>query len=92
MTHAPDRILRLTAVLDRTGLSRSTLYRKVDAGTFPTVVVRPTIRAKGLFSEGGEAQVWFSDDAARIPVQVRTKFAKFRLTLSLKSVEYGQAP
>ena len=31
----PDRILRLNAVLDRTGLSRSTLYRKVDQGTFP---------------------------------------------------------
>ena len=32
---ATDRILRLNAVLDRTGLSRSTLYRKIDAGTFP---------------------------------------------------------
>ena len=31
----PDRILRLNAVLDRTGLSRSTLYRKMQAGTFP---------------------------------------------------------
>jgi len=31
----PDRILRLDAVLDRTGLSRSTLYRKMVAGTFP---------------------------------------------------------
>ena len=31
----PDRILRLKAVLDRTGLSRSTLYRKVEDGTFP---------------------------------------------------------
>ena len=70
-----------------TGLRFDTIT--VDAGMFPTVVVRPTIRAKGLFSEGGEAQVWFSDDAARIPVQVRTKFAKFRLTLSLKSVVYG---
>jgi prophage regulatory protein len=35
MTDAPDRILRLNTVLDRTGLSRSTLYRKVEAGTFP---------------------------------------------------------
>lgn len=36
MTDAtPDRILRLNAVLNRTGLSRSTLYRKVDDGTFP---------------------------------------------------------
>jgi prophage regulatory protein len=35
MPETPDRILRLGAVLDRTGLSRSTLYRKMQAGTFP---------------------------------------------------------
>jgi prophage regulatory protein len=34
-TDTPDRILRLNTVLDRTGLSRSTLYRKMQAGTFP---------------------------------------------------------
>jgi prophage regulatory protein len=38
MPDTPDRILRLNAVLDRTGLSRSTLYRKMQAGTFPTNV------------------------------------------------------
>jgi prophage regulatory protein len=32
---APDRILRLNTVLDRTGLSRATLYRKIQCGTFP---------------------------------------------------------
>lgn len=31
----PDRILRLPSVIERTGLSRSTLYRKVQTGTFP---------------------------------------------------------
>lgn len=31
----PERILRLNAVLDRTGLSRATLYRKINDGTFP---------------------------------------------------------
>lgn len=31
----PDRFLRLNTVLDRTGLSRATLYRKIAAGTFP---------------------------------------------------------
>lgn len=36
MSH--DRILRLKAVLDRTGLSRSTLYRKIQAGSFPKQV------------------------------------------------------
>lgn len=33
-----DKILRLPAVLDRTGLSRATLYRKVADGTFPKQV------------------------------------------------------
>ena len=37
-TDIPDRILRLNTILDRTGLSRSTLYRKVQAGTFPKQV------------------------------------------------------
>ena len=31
----PNRFLRLNTVLDRTGLSRATLYRKIQAGTFP---------------------------------------------------------
>jgi len=34
-TDNPDRILRINAVLDRTGLSRSTMYRKMQDGTFP---------------------------------------------------------
>lgn len=38
MSHTPDRLLRLDAVLDRTGLSRATLYRKIYAGTFPKQV------------------------------------------------------
>ena len=35
MSDQTDRILRIKTVLDRTGLTRSTLYRKIDAGTFP---------------------------------------------------------
>ena len=34
-TETPDRILRINTVLDRTGLSRSTMYRKMQNGTFP---------------------------------------------------------
>lgn len=33
-----SRILRLKTVLDRTGLSRSTLYRKIERGSFPKQV------------------------------------------------------
>lgn len=35
MMSQADRIIRLKTVLDRTGLSRSTLYRKITEGTFP---------------------------------------------------------
>jgi prophage regulatory protein len=30
-----DRILRIKTVLAKTGLSRSTLYRKIEKGSFP---------------------------------------------------------
>jgi prophage regulatory protein len=38
MADSNDRILRVKTVLDRTGLSRSTLYRKIQNGTFPRQV------------------------------------------------------
>ena len=34
----PERIIRLKTVLSRTGLSRSTIYRKIAEGTFPAQV------------------------------------------------------
>ena len=34
----PDRVIRLRTVLNRTGLSRSTIYRKIAEGTFPAQI------------------------------------------------------
>lgn len=34
----PERILRMRTVLQRIGLSRSTIYRKMKEGTFPSQV------------------------------------------------------
>ena len=34
----PDKIIRMRTVLQRTGLSRSTIYRKMEDGTFPQKV------------------------------------------------------
>jgi hypothetical protein len=70
-----------------TGLRREDV--SVGAGTFPATVVRPAIHANGLFSDGGDAEVWFSDDAARYPLLVKTRFARFSLTLSLQSITAG---
>ena len=52
-------------------LRRETI--RVPAGTFNTVVVRPTIKTDGLFGEGGEAEVYFTDDSRRLMVQMRSK-------------------
>ena len=41
-TDTPDRILRINTVLERTGLSRSTLYRKIQQGTFPRQIAIST--------------------------------------------------
>lgn len=45
----------------------------VPAGTFQTIVVRPIIKTSGLFGEGGEAELFFSDDQHHTLVQMRSK-------------------
>jgi hypothetical protein len=62
----------------------------VPAGTFNTIVVKPLIRTSGLFSEGGEAEVYYSDDARRMIVMVRTKFSIANMTMQLESFRPGQ--
>lgn len=42
----PGRILRLKVVLERTGLTRSTLYRKMQIGTSPKQL-RISVRCAG---------------------------------------------
>ena len=62
---------------------------KVPAGTFNTIVIQPIIKAKGLFSEGGKAQVWLSDDSARVMVQMKSSLPVGSLNLYLR--EYRPA-
>ena len=63
---------------------------EVPSGRYPTVVVRPVIRAGGLWAEDGEAELWFSDDAHRVLVQMKSKFAGFTLSLALTDVRLGR--
>jgi len=62
---------------------------KLPAGEFETIVVRPIIKTKGLFSEGGEAEVFFTDDDRRLLVQLKTKVSFGTLNLVLKTFEEG---
>ena len=45
-TETQERIIRIKTVLERTGLSRSTLYRKMQDGSFPKSV-RISLRCAG---------------------------------------------
>lgn len=50
---------------------------KVPAGEFDAVIVRPIIKAKGIFGEGGDARVWITDDDRRMIVQIKAKVPGF---------------
>jgi Protein of unknown function (DUF3108) len=65
--------------------------RKEDSGTYNTVVVKPIIRTRGLFSEGGQAELYFTDDDRRILVYLKSDVPHFpgSLTLHLDSIQEG---
>jgi prophage regulatory protein len=54
----PDRIIRLKPVLHRSGLFRSTLYRKIKEGTFPAQV---PISANGAGWSEAEVNRWVAN-------------------------------
>lgn len=56
--NTPERIIRLNTVLARTGLSRTTLYRKISEGTFPRQV-RISIHGAGWYESAVER--WIAD-------------------------------
>lgn len=56
----PDRILRIRTVLQRTGLSRSTLYRKINDGSFPRQV---PISIHGAGWRESAVNCWIADPA-----------------------------
>ena len=56
-----ERIIRLRTVLDRTGLSRSTVYRKIADGTFPAQV-RISVHGAGWHESA--INEWIADPMA----------------------------
>lgn len=63
-----DRIIRLKTVLERTSLSRSTLYRKIREGTFPRQV---PISAQGAGWRESAINRWIDDPAGYHPEKER---------------------
>jgi len=57
-----------------------------DGSDVRCLVLHPVIDTKGLFSKRSETRIWLTDDARRLPVQVRTKFPFGTITLRLKDM------
>ena len=62
---------------------------EVPAGTFETIVIRPTIKTSGIFSENGHAEVWVTDDERHLMVRMSAKLSFGTLSLSLREITSG---
>lgn len=63
---------------------------EVPAGTFNTIVIQPVIQTDGLFGEGGEAEIHFTDDERRLLVYMRSKVPVMgSLSLHLRRIQEG---
>ena len=61
----PDRIIRLKTVINHSGLSRSTVYRKISEGTFPQKV---KLSLNGVGWRESELNRWIANPAAYRPL------------------------
>ena len=61
----------------------------VPAGTFDAIVIQPIIKAKGVFSEAGHAELWLSDDEHHMILQMKSQLSIGSLDLYLTT---GQRP
>jgi len=62
---------------------------RVPAGEFDAVVLQPRIKAKGIFAEGANAEVWIQDDDRRAVLQMKTHMSFGTVVFQLRSIEKG---
>lgn len=72
----PDRNPVVLKVLAREDVS-------TPAGLFPAIVLQPTIKTNGIFSEGGKAKIWLSDDPARLLLKLETNLSFGSISLAM---------
>lgn len=65
---------------------------EVPAGKYDAIVLQPIIKAKGIFSENGQAEVWLADDSTRIMLQMKSKLSFGTLNLYLRSYRPTTTP
>lgn len=61
---------------------------KVPAGTFDAIVLQPIIKTSGIFSEGGQAEIWLTDDDKKMMLQMKSRLSFGSLNLYLRSYRF----
>ena len=56
---------------------------RVPAGEFNAIVLQPLIKTSGIFSEGGRAEIWLTDDDRRMMLQMKSRLSFGSLNLYL---------
>ena len=62
---------------------------KTPAGTFNTIVLQPKIKAAGIFGEKSKAEVYLTDDAARMMVKLTSDLTVGSINLFLTKYKVG---
>ncbi len=57
-----------------------------DGRSVDCLVLHPVIETEGMFSKRSDTRIWLTDDARRLPVQIRSKFPFGTITLRLKEM------
>lgn len=63
---------------------------ETDAGTFDTIVIKPTLTVDGIFSPVGEILMWLTDDDRRFLVRMESKIKIGTVVAKLKSLDKGR--
>jgi len=75
---------------DRNPILLSVLKRETmelpDGTKVPCLVIKPSVGERGLFGPRADARLWLSDDARRIPVQIRSTQPYGTITLRLQKM------
>lgn len=62
---------------------------KTPAGRFDCIVIEPVLKAGGIFKNKGRLVIWLTDDARRMPVQMRSKVLIGSISVTLQEAKPG---
>lgn len=91
----PGRRYRATLIADSKVVQPEIVVVKreritTEAGSFKTVMVEPKLRGGSLFREGDNRLfIWYTDDARKVPVKIRSELSFGSITASLRAIRPG---